>query len=92
MHSLSHLCRALFTCAELECVSARVQRALENDPISQRKFERLNLGLSTFATLNILLLVTSLVSPEGSVQYPARYLNDASIGLPHPTYPARLYH
>ena len=52
--------------------TAFLQRALENDPISQRKFERLNLGLSTFATLNILLLVTSLVSPEGSVQYPAR--------------------
>ena len=52
-----------------------MQQALEDRPISRGKFVRLNLGLSAFATLNILLLSTSLVSPEGAVQYPARSIS-----------------
>lgn len=51
---------------------AVVQQALEDKPINRGKFIRLNLGLSAFATLNILLLSTSLVTPEGAVDYPAR--------------------
>ena len=50
-----------------------VQQALEDRPISQKKFVRLNLGLSVFATVNLLVLVTSLVDPDGSVDYPGRY-------------------
>ncbi len=52
-----------------------LQQALEDRPVSREKFVRLNLGLSAFATINILLLTTSLVSPEGSVEYPARCVN-----------------
>lgn len=52
--------------------TASVQQALEDKPINRGKFVRLNLGLSAFATLNILLLSTSLVTPEGAVDYPAR--------------------
>ena len=68
----SHFCRLM------------LQRALEDQPISQQKFERLNLGLSAFATLNILLLATSLVSPEGSIHFPLRYTEPpfGTIALP----------
>ena len=60
-----------------------VQQALEDRPISQKKFVRLNLGLSVFATVNLLVLVTSLVDPDGSVDYPGRYvlLNPCSRAL-----------
>lgn len=53
-------------------IKINVQQALEDRPISQGKFVRLNLGLSAFATLNILVLSTSLVSPEGAIEYPGR--------------------
>ncbi len=50
-----------------------MQQALEDRPVSREKFVRLNLGLSAFATINILLLSTSLVSPDGVIEWPARY-------------------
>lgn len=53
-------------------VSFALKQALEDRPVSREKFVRLNLGLSAFATINILLLSTSLVSPDGVLEYPAR--------------------
>ena len=60
-----------------------MQQALEDRPINRAKFVRLNLGLSAFATLNILLLTTSLVTPEGSVDYPARSAPQSPNDTPH---------